>query len=311
MEALQYYGDGYGTSSLLPLLSEKFDVAQKHIIQSQGAEQFLQLVLDRIGRGKTLLTHAPHSGIYDRLAQLTDMRVNHFPIREEGEQLRFAIDECIEQCRSIAPALVIITSPNLPTGNSIDPDDIRRIARTMPRSSLLIIDQVYAGFDPTHRERKCLPLLKKLDNLVLLRSFSKYYALAGCRIGYALCGKSVKNILRYEHPSLGMSPVIEQIAIAALQEEDYYERSATNVIGERERMRRAINAYPGFRAYRSDGNFFLVRVEKPLQATFSSAIDRVQVVTVKHGFEDFWRISVHRPATNTRLLRVMKHISER
>src|SRR5581483_5272680 len=164
------------------------------------------------------------------------------------KDFNFDIDNCLSKIEESKPKVVLITSPNNPTGNSINLADFRKILDKTDKTTLVILDEAYFGFDENYNQQDFIALLEKYDNLMILRSFSKLYALAGLRIGFALCGKKVKDILRYQNFYLGGSRLLEEIAIAALESDDYYKGLSSEVISDRQKFISEIGKLKNFKA---------------------------------------------------------------
>jgi histidinol-phosphate aminotransferase len=220
-----YYAEGYYDSALANALSKRLGIIKDRIIVCYGAEDFLRAAFDSLDvKTDSVLTHEYYYGYYKTYLEGKGLILNTFKVKEGDNSFSFDIKDCIEQYKLHQPKILIIASPNNPTGNSISLPELKNILNTVDSKTLVILDEAYWGFDPGYEEQSFLVLLERHPNLAILRSFSKYYALAGLRIGFVLCGAEVKKILRYENLYLGMSRLLEDVAIAALNSETYYKR---------------------------------------------------------------------------------------
>jgi histidinol-phosphate aminotransferase len=291
-----YFGGYYG-SDLRPELARRFALPKEQISVGYGAEFFLRAIFDACDPKKeVVLVNAPHYTFYAGYARLKKIRLATFPLVDRGDRFEFDIDDCLSKIRAIRPKVVLITSPNNPTGNSIAPRDLEKVLRatnpTAKSKTLVVLDEAYWGFDDAYDEHAFLRLLKKYDNLVMLRSFSKRYALAGLRIGFALWGKRAKDIIRYDDLYLGGSRLLEDIALAALKSESYYRAVARRIIVDRVKFIRDVNNLQHFTAYDSQANFVLVKIDKKTSSATRRELDKLDVAISKFISPEFMRVSL-------------------
>jgi histidinol-phosphate aminotransferase len=166
------------------------------------------------------------------------------------------MDALVQLYRREKPRAVLISSPNNPTGNSISLPDLKSVLGEL-RDTIVILDQAYAfgGFND-HLEI----LLNDNPNLILVRTFSKYFALAGLRIGFALVGENIHKLTRSTNRYLGFNRLSEEVAIAALDSPDYYRMISDKMNQDKELYYAELGRLKGFKVFRSDANFVLVKI---------------------------------------------------
>jgi len=202
-----------------------------------------------------------------------------------------------------------LTSPNNPTANRLSAADLGRILGAADSEILVVVDEAYRGFDSDYDEAQFVALVRRHPNLALLRSFSKWYALAGLRVGFALCGRRVKQMLRYQDRYLGISRLSEEVAIAALESTDYYEQLAGEIVADRERFIAELNTVTNFTAYRSYANFVAVKVAEPLVAPVAAALDRHDdAVIAKFVDRDLMRVTIGSRKHSETFLQLLRSI---
>lgn len=264
-----FYYDGYDGSALVPELSKKFRVPQDRIIVGYGAEYILDALFDRLDPAKdSALVNELHFDYYHIALGARGVPMYEFRLMEGDAEFSFDIEDCIAKIRALRPKLILVTSPNNPTGNALSARSLARILAAAPKSSIVAVDEAYYGFDDRYEEEKFLSLLRRHGNLMFIRTFSKLYALAGLRIGYALCGKNVKKMIGYRGRRLGGSRILETAAAAALHPSShaYYRALAREIAAERDRAIRAVNALGHFKAFSSRANLFTVKVSPRVKA---------------------------------------------
>jgi len=205
-------------------------------------------------------------------------------------------------------ALLVLATPNNPTGNRMAWDDLLAVLERF-RDVPIVLDQAYHGFvaadsaDPAS-------LVERFPNLIVLRSFSKLYALAGARIGYALLGSRFDSFAKVFARNLGFNRLSERLALAALDSEEYYARVREDMAADRTRLCAALRAYSGVRAYDSDANFVLARFPKDAVAPLETALrDRGLIVKFfrEPAFLDCARITI---GTSTEMARLHEALAQ-
>lgn len=306
---ISMYQAGYFPSLLRPVLSQAYVIPEDQIIISYGSEELLRLVFDTLVAGRdSVLTHQYHYSYYLKYLDFKGVQLSYFRMPSQDRSFLFDVDHCITQYEEIKPKVLIINSPNNPTGNSISMPDLIRILDHVDPATLVILDQAYIEYERgVHTQDGC-ELLARYPNLMLLRSFSKLYALAGLRIGYALCGTSVKNMLSYQDRYLGMSTLVEEVAIAAFHSTEYYTQVRNEVISHRQWFLQQTLAFDGFTVYESNGNFVLARISDTIRHLFNAAIEPEKRIIGKYVDVDLYRISLGEPKDSQRLIDIMTNI---
>ncbi len=297
-EASRYF-DGYYGSSLVPEIARRFRLPINRVSVGYGIEFFLRAIFDSLEpRRDIVLTNAPHYGFYSVYADVKKARLITCQILDHGDHFEFDINDCLHKIKEFHPKIILITSPNNPTGNSMDPRAVESILKASQaikkrgRVPLVVLDEAYYGFDPNYDERAVVRLLKKYENLVILRGFSKYYALAGLRIGYALWGARAKAIIRYDDLYLGGSRLLEEVAVAALHSEPYYRKLSKSIIAERQRFIARLSRLKNFIPYASNANFVMVKIDKRVMPEFKKREAKLGAAISKFTSPQFIRVSL-------------------
>lgn len=290
---LSRYFEGYFGSLLIPALSKKFSVPEQHVMLGYGLEDILRIVFNRLQPGAdTLLTHDLHFTYYDKYLRFRGVTVETFKMIETQHTFAYDISDCLKKIDSVRPTVVLITSPNNPTGNSIAVEDLSKVLRRVKSSTLVVLDEAYFGFDEQYDHQAFVGLLKKHANLMILRSFSKQYALAGLRMGYALCGKDVKKLLHFQDYYLGGSRLLEEVAVAALNDAPYYKKLSREVISDRKRFISSINTLKNFRAFDSNANFVYVKANEIVLAKLKRGLTHEEALISKFVTDACMRVTI-------------------
>lgn len=219
--------------------SESFTVSPKEISGGAG------------GIGMT----SPSYTLYEVLADIHDTPVT-VTDRADADDTGFALPEdYAQQLNAAGCRLAFLVNPHAPSGRLESLDTLRQLAQDF--DGILVIDEAYADFAPYN----ALPLLQEdqLDNVVILRSLSKGYSLAGLRFGYGLADPSIIAALDKARDSYNTDILAQAAATAAVRDQDYAQSTWERVIAERARLTSALRDR-GFTVPDSHTNFVLVRV---------------------------------------------------
>lgn len=299
--------------ALLDRFAELYGVLRNQLFLSRGADEAIDLLVRAFCACGTdgILVTPPTFAMYETSAQVQGASVHRVPLRQDRG---FALDvEAVLAVQSEHPStkLVFVCSPNNPTGNLMARADILRLAAALRGKALVVADQLYAGYSG---EPSLSGETGAHPNLVVLRSVSKEYSLAGERCGVTVAHPEVIGILgRIMAPySLTVSSV--RAVSAALTPEGiaYGRANIARIIGERERVRTALAASPAVsRVFPSDANFLLLQVKEP--ETLTRLMDEHGIkIRDRSGMVDgAVRISIGTADENDRMLEVLGRYTNR
>ncbi|MBE0645899.1 MAG: histidinol-phosphate aminotransferase family protein [Bacteroidetes bacterium] len=255
-----------GVKSILSeRLAGDFGVAERDILLGYGAEDILkQTVHCYLGAGDRIMIPSHSWWYYKTIAEEVNGVSVEYPIVEGGESYSYDIPAMLRIYDEHKPAVVLISSPNNPTGNALAHDDLLRVLRHM-REGIIVLDQAYWSY-ASQDNNLVGDLRAEFPNLLIVRTFSKYYALAGVRIGYAVMGSNLTALEHFSARYLGYSRLSELIALAALDSIEYYTNITAKMEEDRDMFRRTLGALPGFTVFESVANFVLVKMPEELCA---------------------------------------------
>lgn len=153
---------------------------------------------------------------------------------------------------------VVLCHPNSPTGQACSPDDVARLAKAASRRGLwLVIDEAFADYCP---DRSVLPHASSWPHMVVLRSMTKFYALPGLRVGYAVATSTTARRLQRQLPPWSVSTMAQVAALAAVNDAAHARKSLRFMARERKRLNRLLTALPGIVVMPTYANYFLVEL---------------------------------------------------
>ena len=239
-------------------LSQKLGVPVCDIVCGNGADDLIYRIVSAL-RPKRALICAPAFGEYRKALSEYGCTVDEHFLRIEND---FALTESILD--SIAGSdMLILASPNNPTGQIIKTELLAAIAEKCSETgAYFLCDESFIGFSPESEKLTALNLLN--GNTIVLRSFTKLFAMAGLRIGYTVCGsRAIAEKISASGQYWSVSAPAQAAGIAALDENDYIKRTADLIKSEREHLAAEL-AGMGVKVFPSDTDFILFKARDDL-----------------------------------------------
>jgi histidinol-phosphate aminotransferase len=242
-------------------LAKEYNLPEKNLVIGYGGEDLLKSIIHcYLKKGETLLIPSFSWWYYKSIASEVGGNTAEYPLYAGEESYHYNIEGMIKVYRELKPKIVFISSPNNPTGNSLTPEQLYQILDEM-KDAIVVLDEAYAMFKTTDKAY-VKKIVEQYPKAAIIRTFSKYYALAGVRIGFALIGKELDHFELLTSKYLGYDRINEQVAIAALDSMPYYEKITAQMNQDKKMFYDEFCKLPGFKPYRSDANFILVDMEK-------------------------------------------------
>ncbi len=241
----------------------------------------------------------PTYTMYILYAMVNNARLKFIETQKKGFKVR------AEDILSHRAKLIFLCSPNNPTGATIDEKEIIKIVEES--EAMVIVDETYSEFYGKSIANK----VNDYDNLVVVRSFSKFFGLAGLRVGYALSNPKIINYLEKTRQPFALSTIAEKAAIKAIEEINYFMKTKEKIISEREYLFSALKKIEGLKPWPSKANFILVEIlnmpaSKLLNKLYSKGII-IRDVTGLIGLKgEYIRITVGRRKENIKLISAIK-----
>lgn len=248
-------------SSLSKMIADEFKLPEKQVILSYGSEDLLkQIIHYYLDRKEKILIPREAWWYYKKVAYEVGGFNVEYPMGKGVEDgvatFTYNVEKMIEIYDREKPRIVLIASPNNPTGNKISKEDLYKFLDAC-RGALVMIDEAYWGFGSMENDY-VKPFLDEFPNLVICRTFSKYFGLAGLRIGYAFTGKNLEELMNYTIRYLGFNRISEKLGEIAYKDLDYYQSITKLMQEDKEYFYKEFSKLDGFTPYKSYANFMLV-----------------------------------------------------
>lgn len=296
--------------ALLQRLAGLYGVAVDRVLAGRGSDEGIDLLVRafcRAGRDAILIS-PPTFGMYAVCARVQDADVVEVPLRDD-----FTLDiQAVIAAWTPAVKLVFVCAPNNPSGGGVPRSDIVRLAEALAERAIVVADQAYVEFadDPG-----VVDVAGEIENLVVLRTLSKAWALAGVRLGALVAAPQVVALLRKIMPPYPLPRPTTEAVLRALAPDRQIRTAAriAEAVDERERMRAALATLAGVQCVLpSAANFLTVRFADPERAfaTLHEAGIVVRDVRRYPRLGDALRITIGSPADNRRVLDVLSRAGD-
>ena len=301
LPGVNLYPDG-NAFYLKQKLAAKLGVEPANLVLGNGSNEIIEFVGHALlGPDTNVVVSQYCFAIYPIVAKMFGAEVITVPAKEYGHDLPAML-------RAITPGtrIVFVANPNNPTGTLVERGDLIRFVNDVPDDVLLVLDEAYLEFlaDPVD----LVPLIRlgARKNLILMRTFSKIYGLAGLRIGYGIGEAGLMAALEKIRQPFNANLLAQTAALAALDDDEHVRQTRANNFAGLELFAQAFRQM-GLEHVPSHANFILVRVGAGQQVF--AAMQQLGVITRPMGgyqLGEWVRISIGTPAENQRTLAALK-----
>lgn len=246
---------------LLSCLSDTLSIAENNIFIHNGSSEVIKSIFSiLLNEGDRVLVPQPGWSYYKSVSDEKFADCICYRIQEAEDSYIYDISDLLAKAAEYSPRIIVITSPHMPTGCLAEYDDIETVINQNP-NSVVLLDEAYWGYEDISNqfERK---IITKYSNVVISRTFSKFYGLANIRIGYGLCSYPLRRTIGLDLPLFRECGISRKIAIAALEDHDYYAEMRLNTVEVREWFIRELAKIPSVKPFRSASNFVFIRLER-------------------------------------------------
>ena len=290
--------------SLRQELAKYSKVKSSQILVGNGSDEIIwMLLMSFLERDESILTFNPTFSMYRVFGDLLGVRVKEVLLEKDYS---LDVSKLLKKV-SATTKLIFLCSPNNPTGQTIPLADIER---ALKYKKIVVVDEAYVEFAA---QKSCAKLLKKYSNLVVLRTFSKAWGLAGLRVGYALANEEVVGALTKVRAPYSVDGLSQALALKALKKQKRMEATVQKILAEREKLTEKFWKL-GLIVYPSEANFLLVKFSTKLSATkiYNQLVKQFGIVvrdfSKKPLLKNCLRVTVGTPSENSKLLAALKNI---
>lgn len=292
---------------LTSAIGEAMGVPPGLVVAGNGSDELIDLLFRVLARpGKDNVVCYEHCfSMYGLTARLCGVEYREVP---RGEGYRLPLESLAEAVDGNT-SMVFVTSPDNPTGLAAKAEELMVLSGVLPSGAVLVVDEAYMDFSWPPEEYSMLSAVQELDNVVVLRTFSKAYGLAGLRLGYGVLPQWLADHVRRARPPFTVNLVAEEAALAVLADDNFYSATLEVVFKGRERLLKRLPEL-GCEVWPSQANFVMFRPPYPADQVCEELLKRG--VIVRHlksfGLADNIRVNVGTGPETEAFLKALEEI---
>ena len=287
------------STTLMKAIAKVYDIDEKNVVCGVGSDEMIDCILAGVleEEDKVLIPH-PSFSMYSQFTLLNSGYALKVPLKPD---FSYDFEKIKETILNQQPKVVFICNPNNPTGCILSRTQIEEILKIS--EGLVIVDEAYEDF--SSEEISVISLIHKYNHLVVLRTFSKAYALAGIRVGYAIACEELIDLINTVKVPYNLNMFSQLVATWAIEHKELFKANAHKIIAERKILDEGLKNL-GFKTYPSEANFIWVE----LPDRYFDLLMQRKIYIRKMTIEDrnYYRISIGTPEENEILLAALKEM---
>lgn len=304
-ERVYLYPDG-NCYYLKNALAEKHGVSPENIIVGNGTDEIIKMLAEAyLNPGDEIVVADPTFSEYEFAALVMAGRAVKVPCRSFRHDLKAMAAAITPKTR-----LVFICNPNNPTGTIVGQMMLDNFLKEIPPSVLVVLDEAYADYVTAEHYPDSLAYVRYgRPNIIVLRTFSKIYGLAGLRVGYGVAvPEIIKNLNRVREP-FNVNLVAQAAAIAALKDEAHYRKSREVNIEGKQYLYEQFTAM-GLAYVPTETNFIFVDVNRDSRDVFQEMLKQGVIVRTGDifGYDTYLRVTIGTPRQNERFIKALREV---
>ena len=299
------YPDGNSTE-LRNALSKKLGVDPGQLLFGSGTDQVLEIIAQTyINPGDNSIMGYPSFPRYETVIKVMDGEAIEVPLTGDH---RIDLDAFLEKIND-RTKIIWLCNPNNPTGTIVTEEEQRAFIKKVPKDVLIILDEAYYEYAVGGDYPNSIKLLNEFDNLLILRTFSKAYGLAGLRVGYAISNKDIIGYINRVRGPFNTSAAAQVAAIAALNDQDFIENSIKSNKEGKEYLY-SIFEEMGLEYIPTYANFMMVKINIPSDQVFKALLKKGVIIRSGDifGMDDWIRVTVGTMEENKIFIQALKEV---
>lgn len=256
---VRYPSDFYG--NLIKAVSNYAGCKQDHIVMANGSSDMLRTFTSLISPAKAMLL-VPSATEYEKILDIYGCEIEFYNLDEEKDY-EFELADFVSKLDSSLD-MIIIGNPNNPTSQIISREDMETLAAVCKELEIfLLIDEMYIEFTEDFEKLTCVPLVEEYDNIAVLRSVSKFFAVPGLRFSYAIMNNpDYMSVLKITSSPDNVSTLTAIACIEMFKDKKYIKESRSQIYTERNLIYSAMSTSKNVKLFKPYGNYMLVKILK-------------------------------------------------
>lgn len=304
MKTLNRYPDGSGFY-LKSKLSSKFGLPQSQIIIGNGSNELIELIIRTfLSAGEEVIQPFPTFLVYGKIVTGGEGKMVSIPLSDFGIDL-----EAIRAAITPKTKVIFINNPNNPTGSALSKEEMLAFLKSIPQDIVVVFDEAYIEFVSDSGVAQGLDLLADYPLIIVLRTFSKLYGLAGLRIGYGFASEQIIDYMNRVRQPFNANALAQVAATAALDDTKFVSRTLKVVRDGLSYLHRQLDDL-GLEYVPTQTNFFLIKVPAGAKKTYELMLKQGVIIRAmdSYGLEDYIRVNVGLPEENERFVQTLRKV---
>lgn len=290
---------------LRPKLAKKLQVPLEQLFLSNGSDYIYSMLLYcfALHTNKHILVHDYAFSTYEIQANTLQIPVHSVPINQDW---RVNIENLIKACNNHT-GLIFIANPNNPTGVLMSQEEIKYLLEHIPETTLLVLDEAYYEYAASQLSCNSLEWLAEHPNLIVTRTFSKIYGMAGLRLGYAVSNSVIIDLLHRVQLPFSVNQIALTAAFAALDDEEFIRLSLQTNLEGMLQMRAGFDAL-NIQYLPSACNFLTFDAREDGTSLYNYLLDQGIIIRPLHAYnmDHYLRVTIGTKEQNTRFLQALR-----
>lgn len=298
LKDIKYYPDSH-CREIRQRIGEKFDIDINSVIIGNGTDQIIEMICDSyIETGNNIVISDPTFLIYEKSTLKCNGRAIKVPLKNFRQDAERLVDSVNDKTR-----VLFLTNPHNPTGTNINYEEFDYIIKNIKNNVLLVVDEAYSEYMLDKDRVDTINYLPAYDNLVVLRTFSKAYGLAGLRIGYGIADSKIVSSLNRVRLPFNVNFIAQKAAVKALENESYVNEIKDRICNEKNKYY-GILSENGIEFIKSHANFVLIRTGRDTDAIVEELLGKGFIVRPGKniGLPGYIRVTMALPDINDMFL---------
>lgn len=286
-------------------LAEQFGISEKMVVFSNGADNLILMIANAfVNEGDEVIMADPTFSVYTNVTQIMGGKPMKVKLKDFTHDLESMLKKVNRRTK-----LVFVCNPNNPTGTTVSLEAFNHFLSKLPKRVIVILDEAYGDFAEDAFYPNGLDYIREGKQLIVLRTFSKLYGLAGLRIGYALGREDLVDCLYQVRDPFPVHRLAQVAAVAALKDEDHALRSIQLVYEGKRYLYRELERM-GLFYVPSQANFIFIDFERDSGEIFKAFLKEGIILRPGKvwGYPTFARVTIGRMEDNRRFVRALKKV---
>lgn len=304
LDKVALYPDG-SCFYLKQALARHWGVSEKELIVGNGSDELIHYIgVTFLSQEDQVIQADPSFVRYESAAVLNNCNCVMVPLKDFTHDLDAMADRITEQTR-----LVFVANPNNPTGTAVTQKDVERFISQLPKRVIAVFDEAYYEYVESPDYPRMYDYVKSGANVIILRTFSKIYGLAGLRVGYGIARPEIIECLDQVREPFNVNSIAQVGALASLDDKDQVQRS-TRVNSEGKKYLYRELERMGLPYVPSEANFVFIDIKRDCRPVFTELLKRGVIVRTGDifGYPTFIRVTIGTEDGNRRLIKTLEEV---